>query len=165
VQIKYFGTDKFEVKTNNTTIILGAEVAIGDFKLPGPGEYEKSGVFIEGISKNGNTIYVINVEEMRLCYLGRISHDLREDEAKEIGAVDILFTPLGEEGSTNLNQSLKIISRIDPRIVIPMLYSDLAAFKKSEGITEDGIDVLKIKKIDLPEDERRNVILNASHSK
>ena len=37
---------------------------------------------------------------------------------------------------------------------------DLVEFKKSEGTIEEDMEVLKIKKIDLPEDERRNIILN-----
>jgi hypothetical protein len=43
-----------------------------------------------------------------------------------------------------------------------MLYSDISEFKKSEGIDDGEMDVYKIKKIDLPEDERLNVILKAN---
>lgn len=162
MQIKYLGVEKFEIKTRDTRISLGYKVSVNDFLLPGPGEYEKSGVFVEGIEDNGNTIYVIKAEEINLCYLGKISHDLREEDAKEIGAVDILFAPMGEENSLPVKKSLLLVSKIDPRIVIPMLYSDLSEFKKSEGIDDGEIDVLKIKKSELPEEERRNVILTQS---
>lgn len=165
MQIRYFGEEKFEIKTGDVTVSLSDKISIGDFVLPGAGEYEKGGVFVEGIPDDGSTIYVINAEDMRLCYLGKVSHELKEAETKEIGAVDILFVPLGENGSANLKLSLENISKIDPRIVIPMLYSDLAEFKKSEGIVEENIEVLKIKKVDLPEDERRNIILNVVEKK
>lgn len=160
MQIRYFGEEKFEIKTGDVTVSLSDNVSIGDFVLPGAGEYEKGGVFIEGIPDDGSTIYIINAEDMRLCYLGKVSHELKEAETKEIGAVDILFVPFGGDGSCDLKLSLENISKIDPRIVIPMLYSDLADFKKCEGVIEEDIEVLKIKKADLPDDERRNIILN-----
>ena len=59
-------------------------------------------------------------------------------------------------------KALDLVTKIDPRIVIPMLYSDLSEFMKGEGITDGELDVFKIKKIDLPEEERKVVILNAS---
>lgn len=159
MQIKYLGNEKFEVKTKDTTINLGYSVSINDFSLSGPGEYEKSGVFVEGIVDNGNTIYVVRAEDMNLCYLGNISHDLRESEAKEIGDVDILFVPLGEDGSFDTKKALALVSKIDPRVVIPMLYSDLADFKKAEGITNGEVETYKIKKSELPEEEREIIIL------
>ena len=162
MQIKYLGQEKFEIKTKETKIDLGYRILVNNFELPGPGEYEKGGVFVEGIADNGNIIYVLKVEEMNVCYLGKITRDLKEDEAKEIGNVDILFLPLGEDGSVTTKKALDLVTKIDPRIVIPMLYSDLSEFMKGEGITDGELDVFKIKKIDLPEEERKVVILNAS---
>lgn len=162
MQIRYLDGEKIEIKSNDVKIGLGYEVKVNDFIFRGPGEYEKNGVFIEGIADNGNTIYVIRAEEMNLCHLGKISHDLREEEAKEIGDIDILFVPLGEEGSLSTSKAVNLISKIDPRVVIPVLYSDLKEFKNSEGITDGEMDVLKIKKADLPEDERKNIILTKS---
>lgn len=162
MQIKYLGHEKFEIRTKETKIDLGYKVSVNDFAFPGPGEYEKGGVFVEGIADNGNTIYVLKVEEMNVCYLGKIAHDLKEEEAKEIGNVDILFLPLGEDGSVPVKKAEDILSKIDPRIVIPMLYSDLSEFKNSEGITDGELDILKIKKVELPEEERKVVILKSN---
>jgi L-ascorbate metabolism protein UlaG (beta-lactamase superfamily) len=161
MQIKYLGKEKFEIKTKEVKLDLGYTIAINDFALPGPGEYEKSGIFVEGVADNGNTIYVIKAEEMNLCYLGKLAHTLSEDEAKEIGDIDILFVPLGEDGSLPTKKALSVVSSIDPKIVIPMLYADLEEFKKSEGITDGEQDVFKVRKIDLPTDQRQNVILNS----
>ena len=159
MQIRYQGGDKFEIKLKDLEVILSDKVSINGFSFPGPGEYEKAGIIMSGIDDGKNTIYVLSIEEMDICYLSHINHDLSEDEAKQIGNVDILFLPLGEDGSVNTKIATKILSEIDPRVVIPMLYSDLAEFKKSEGITDGELDLLKIRKIDLPEEERRIVIL------
>lgn len=161
MQIRYLGKEKFEIRSKDNKIDLGYKILINGFELSGPGEYEKNGIFVEGIADNGNTIYSIRVEDINVCYLGNISHDLREDEAKEIGDVDILFVPQGENGSLPTKKSVALISKIDPKIVIPMLYADLSEFKKSEGVVDEEIDILKIKKSELPEEERKNIILKS----
>ncbi|MFA6963348.1 MAG: MBL fold metallo-hydrolase [Patescibacteria group bacterium] len=162
MQIKYKGDAKFEIKSKDLEVMLDGNISINGFKFPGPGEYEKGGVILNGISDGSNTIYTAKIEDMNVCYLGRINHELSEEEAKGIGDTDILFLPLGEDGSANLKIALKILSNIDPRVVIPMLYSDLSEFKKSEGYTDGELDVLKIKKNELPEEERKLVILQAN---
>lgn len=161
MQIKYKGGDKFEIKSKDLEIVLSKDLVINGFTFPGPGEYEKSGVIVSGIADQENTIYILNLEEMSVCYLDHINHDLNDDEIKQIGAVDILFVPLGEDGSADLKIATKLISKIDPRIVIPMLFADLTEFQKNEGSTE-SIDILKIRKVDLPQEERRVVILETS---
>lgn len=160
MQIKYLGGEKFEVRTKEAKIDLGYKILVNNFEFPGPGEYEKGGVFVEGIADNGNTIYVLKAEEMNLCYLGNISHDLKEEETKGIGNVDILFLPLGEDGSVPTKKALELVTKIDPRIVIPMLYTDLSEFMKGEGIADGELDLFKIKRAELPEEERKTVILN-----
>jgi len=161
MQIKYLGGQKFEVKAKEAVIILDEILTVDGFALAGPGEYEKNNAIINGISDNGNTIYAIRTEDINLGYLGRINHVLTEDEAKQIGDVDILFLPLGENGSADLKTALKNLSGVDPKVVIPMLYKDLTEFKKSEGLTDGEMEIFKIRKADLPEEERKIIILKA----
>jgi len=161
MQIKYLGQDKFQIRSKDLEIKFDGNVSINGFDFPGPGEYEKAGVIINGIADGeNNTIYVLKIEEMNVCHLGKINHAPSEDEAKQMGDIDILFLPLGQEGSADVKTASKIISRIDPRIVIPMLYDDLSEFKKSEGVVDGETDILKIRRSDLPEDERKIIILN-----
>src|SRR5581483_2872098 len=66
--------------------------------VDGPGEYEISGVSIIGIQtfhddKKGaergrNTIYVIEMDGLRLLHLGDLGHKLDESQIKEIGNID-----------------------------------------------------------------------------
>ena len=163
MQIKYKGGDKFEIKSKDLEIILTDKVSVNGFTFPGPGEYEKSGIILSGIADGEkNTIYLLSVDDIKVCYPGRINHDLTEEETKQIGDVDILFLPLGEEESASMKVALKLLSKIDPKIVIPMLFSDLSEFRKSEGAAEESVDSLKIRKSELPEEERRIVILTQS---
>ncbi|MEI6498395.1 MAG: MBL fold metallo-hydrolase [bacterium] len=161
MQIQYRGSDNFDIKLKDTILKLGSRVSIDDFVLPGPGEYEKRGISVFAIPDDQNIIYTIHAEEMTLCFLGHLSRDLNEEETKQIGNVDILFLPLGAENTIELKKALNILSKIDPRVVIPMLYTDIEEFKKSEGVADGEFDVLKIKKSDLPDEQRALFVLKA----
>jgi L-ascorbate metabolism protein UlaG (beta-lactamase superfamily) len=161
MQVSFLGADRFRIKTKNATLLLEADtVDIEGVKITGPGEYERKGIFVEGISPNGNgPIYTIRVENMTLCYLGNLEESISEEAAKKVGDIDILFVPLGENGTISEKIAMKVISQIDPRTVIPMQYSNISNFKNAEGIKTEDLDELKIKKQDLPEEERKFYIL------
>lgn len=162
MQIKYLGDEKFEIKAATAKVNLSRDgVQIEDFKVSSPGEFEHKGVSVQGIDpdEGNDTIYLCTIEDMTLLYPALLKEKISEEAAKEIGDVDILIVPLGEEDSLKAKEAQKLISEIDPRIVIPMLYSDIHEFKTAEGITDGEIDVLKIKKVDLPQEERKFYIL------
>jgi L-ascorbate metabolism protein UlaG (beta-lactamase superfamily) len=91
MQIKYKGSDRFEIKLKDLEIEITDKITINSFTFPGPGEYEKGGVILNSIADHDNVIYVARVEDINLCHLGHIKNDLSEDEIKQIGDVDILF--------------------------------------------------------------------------
>lgn len=151
------------------------------FVIQGPGEYEVKEVFIQGIpsfhddkegkEKGQNTIYLIETEELRFCHLGDLGQkQLTDEQLEKIDKVDVLMIPVGGEGYTVDSVSAqKIISQIEPRIVIPMHYAlpklkmkldDVAKFLKSMGkgtITPQDKFVVKIST--LPKDGMEIVVL------
>ena len=115
------------------------------FVIDGPGEYEVKEVFIQGIpafhddvngkEKGQNTIYVFEAEEMRFCHLGDLGQKLLTDEQLEkIDKVDILMIPVGGEVTIDSSAAQKIISQIEPKIVIPMHYALAKANSKLDGV-------------------------------
>jgi len=123
------------------------------FVIQGPGEYEVKGVFIQGIpsfhdDKEGkergqNTIYVIEAEEMRFCHLGDLGQkQLTDEQLEKIDGVDVLMIPVGGEYTIDSTTAQKVISQIEPKIVIPMHYAlpknkikldDVSKFLKTMG--------------------------------
>ncbi len=101
-------------------------------QINGPGEYEKEGVFITGITsfhddsggeiKGKNTIYLIEIDDLALCHLGDLGHRLTPQILDELGNIDILFLPVGETSTIPLDIAVEIIGQLSPRIVIPMHY-------------------------------------------
>jgi len=150
------------------------------FLVTGPGEYEVRGVFIKGIpafhdDKEGkergqNTIYTIEAEEIKFCHLGDLGQkQLTDEQLEEIGAVDVLMIPVGGEFTISSQEAQRIISQIEPKIVIPMHYQlpklkleldDVSKFLKAMG--KNSVvpqDKLTIKASALPKDGMEIVVL------
>jgi L-ascorbate metabolism protein UlaG (beta-lactamase superfamily) len=150
----------------------------GSFVINGPGEYEKSGVRVQGIvsyhdNKEGterglNTIYVIDMEEMRLCHLGDLGQaKLTEQQIEAIGDIDILFIPIGGRYTINASEAEDIIKEIDPKIIIPMHYKvpglemeldGPQKFLKEMGLQPEEVETYRIAKKLLPQEETKLVI-------
>lgn len=139
----------------------------GYFLIAGPGEYDIKDIYIQGIKANGSIVYTIEAEDMKLCHLGRISQkELTSEQVDLIGEVDILFLPIGIDPKT----SVKIMSQIEPKVIIPMHYKipkskampagrqekldSINNFLKILGIKSlEKTSKLSIKKKDLPKEE------------
>lgn len=105
-----------------------------DHIFDSPGEYEVANVSIQGTAAQGfsdedktrnNVIYRFVVDDTRIVVVGSINPDLTDDELEAIGTVDILFVPVGGGGVTlgGVN-ALKIIKKIEPKVVVPTYYSE-----------------------------------------
>jgi L-ascorbate metabolism protein UlaG (beta-lactamase superfamily) len=106
--------------------------------LDGPGEYEISGAFVTGISTyhdsqkgeehGANIVYIIEMEDIKVCHLGDLGHTPTAEQAEEMTGVDILFVPVG--GNTTLDgvRAAEVVSLLEARLVVPMHYKT-EAFK------------------------------------
>ena len=103
------------------------------FVIEGPGEYEIKGVFVQGIpsyhddssgkERGQNTIYTIEAEDMRFCHLGDLGQkELTDEQLEKIGTVDVLMIPVGGTYTISSTEAMKIVSQIEPKVVIPMHY-------------------------------------------
>jgi L-ascorbate metabolism protein UlaG (beta-lactamase superfamily) len=150
------------------------------FVVSGPGEYEIKDVYIQGIpdwhdekegkEQGGNTIYVIDAEDLRICHLGDLGQkELSDEQLEKIGEVDILMVPVGGNTTISDKDAVKIISQIEPKITIPMHYAIPKLKMKLEGVEgflkNLGIksmvpeSKLSIKKKDIMPEEAKIVVL------
>lgn len=103
------------------------------FVIDGPGEYEVRGVLITGVrtrphperpqAPTYNTVYVIHLDDVVFCHLGKLSRELTQTQLEEIGNVDVLLIPVGGNDTLTPPEAASVISQIEPRIVIPMYYA------------------------------------------
>lgn len=161
------------------------ELAGEPFIVSGPGEYETRGLMIigspsfhdgnQGSKKGLNTIYTVEMEDMRICHLGDLgTTELDGDTIEAIGEVDILFVPTGGGDVLDPEEAVKVINQIEPKIVIPMHYAIAKTPIKGEDVKEfltafgeKGVkseEKLTIKRKELPEDGMKIVVLEPAIS-
>ena len=152
----------------------------GAFVIDSPGEYEMRDIFIQGVSsfhdkekgkeRGGNTIYTIEAEEVRVCHMGDFGQEeLTDEQLRQIGEVDILMIPIGGVYTVDAKEATKVISQIEPRIVIPMHYKipglkikleELDPFLKAIGEKKAVVEEkISVQKKNLPVGEMRVVPL------
>lgn len=147
--------------------------SLEQFVIRGPGEYEKSGVHIEGFlsyhdkvegkERGLNTIFLVRMEDMRLCHLGDFGQQkLNDEQVEAIGDVDILFIPVGGKYTIDGKEATDIVKQIEPKIIVPMHYKigglniDIDGpdkFLKEIGIKPEEVETLKMQAKNLPTEE------------
>ena len=76
-----------------------------------------------GTERGPNTIFVFELEDLRVCHLGDFGQSvLRDEQADAIGHVDLLFVPVGGGPTAGAEQAAAIVERLSPRWVVPMHY-------------------------------------------
>ncbi|MDP2659623.1 MAG: MBL fold metallo-hydrolase [Dehalococcoidia bacterium] len=136
--------------------------------IDGPGEYEVAGVLITGISSPAagappgrNTVYVMEMDDLRLCHLGDLARVPKNDLVEAVGAVDVLMVPVGGHDTMDASQALETISFLQPKVVIPMHYrtslfgpdlEPLDRFLREMGVKEPVLqNKLNVTRAGLPE--------------
>ena len=74
----------------------------------------------EGRARGKNTVTVYEVEGLRVVHLGDLGHLLSAEQVRTIGAVDVLFVPVGGFYTIGPAEADQIIAQLKPRVVIPM---------------------------------------------
>lgn len=109
---------------NNVGGVVSARTVVD-----GPGEYEVSNVMITGIAtfvsmpdggKVRNTIYLMEMDELKVCHLGVLDRVPSPDLIETLGSVDILMVPIARENTIQALGATEIISLLEPRMVVPM---------------------------------------------
>mgnify|MGYP000107537793 CR=1 FL=1 len=159
MEIEYYGANCFKVATKKANLVfddnlvelgLNSVTKNGDIALfsmahhePSaevkliinqPGEYEVSGVSIQGIAARGHmdepkqttvTIFKTIADDIRIVSVGHIYPELSDEQLEALGTVDVLFIPVGGSGYTlDGVGALKVIKKIEPKMVIPTHYED-----------------------------------------
>lgn len=140
---------------------------VDDYKLlvETPGEYEMSDTFIygaktyhddqEGKDRGDNTIFQIDMDDFSLLHLGDLGHELATETMEKLTDIDVLMIPVGGVYTIDAKTAVKVISSVEPSIIIPMHYQteDLTGLSKKlddikNFLEEMGIEDNGVKKVD-----------------
>lgn len=169
-----FGADIALISVNHVDFNGVENVTHGGrtpFVIDGPGEYEVRNVTVRGLPSASsategsiNTIYLVMLEGIQLCFLGALSSGKLGSELIEaLGSVDILFIPIVGGDVLNASDAHELSVKIGPHIVIPMQSSmgSLEKFLKEEGTHKvKPIDKLTLKKKDLEGKEGEIIVFS-----
>lgn len=153
----------------------------GAYEIHGPGEYEVAGVSVIGIptyhddskgAKEGrNTVYLIEIDDVRVCHLGDLGHKLDDAEAEAVATPDVLLVPVGGRSAINGAQAAEVVRQLEPRYVVPMHYAiaglkvqldPIDRFLKEMGVASaEALPKLTVQKSSVTEYETKVVVLEA----
>jgi L-ascorbate metabolism protein UlaG (beta-lactamase superfamily) len=115
--------------------VVGESGKVGGnpFVMDSPGEIEARGVSVVGVATDAGTVFVIELEGLRIAHLGDLVHKLSTEQLAEIGPIDVVMVALGSSAA-------ELVHQVDPWVAIPMGFEqgsvELAAFLKEMGKTE-----------------------------
>ena len=107
--------------------------------VDGIGMHETEGLIFNGVAtyhdnsqgseRGRNTVFVFEVDGMKVCHLGDLGHILAEDQVAKIGVVDILFVPVGGYFTIDHNEAWQVVQLLRPKVVVPIHYkTDVLGF-------------------------------------
>ncbi|MFA5197506.1 MAG: MBL fold metallo-hydrolase [Patescibacteria group bacterium] len=147
------------------------EVVKSEFLLlDSPGEYEVKESEFQGIKgfhddshgeeRGQITIFNMEIDGIKICHLGDLGTELTSEQLDKVDGVDVLMIPVGGKYTIDAKAAIKVISQIEPKIVLPMHYregkmTDLApleTFLQEFSVSPVPMDKLKITGRDLPEE-------------
>ena len=90
-----------------------------------------------GAGRGDDYIRIWELGGIRFAHFGDLGVDLTDSQFKEVGAVDVVFIPVGGYFTIDAEQAIKIINKLNPRIVFPMHYKTPAM---GSGFPISGIE-------------------------
>lgn len=146
-------------KTDATiTLLATPEETPTEGVISWPGEYEKEGIALRGVSHNDSTqvSFSTEMDTARVAFLSSPLLDVSDHELELLGNVDVLVMP-----ATDVKLAQKLIDEIDPRVLIPVSDGDdaaLAELLKASG-AQDNAAEKEYKLKGLPAEGRSVVVL------
>ena len=148
------------------------------FIISGPGEYDVKGVIIKGFpsvshygeKKRINTIYMVTLEDIRLCFLGALSNkNLSPEVLEEMEDIGILFVPIGGDGVMSPAEAYEFSVSLEPSIIIPMHFDQqnklLNTFLKEGGVEKvEPQEKVKLKRKDVEGKKGDIIVISPSYA-
>lgn len=116
-----------------------------------------------GTARGPNTIVVFTLDELRIAHFGDFGQAaLRPEQAVAIGAIDLLFVPVGGGPTIGGTAAAEIALSLDPTWVVPMHYRTprigfleteeefVAAFSRVERLDSPAFETGDLPRADTP---------------
>lgn len=122
-----------------------------------------------GSKRGPNLIFNFKINDITLCHLGDLGHQLDADSLNLLKNIDVIFVPVGENYTVDLKSLHRMLDIIKPKYIIPMHYRTetynfslnsldkfLLIFKNYK---KEKLDTLSISKDTLTEENNKIILL------
>ncbi len=155
--------------SNNLSSISGEP-----FVVNGPGEYDIKGTFIVGTQAENkelgaNTVFGIELEDIRIAFFGAFNQaELTDEQKQALENCDIVLIPVGGKQILDYEHAAKIATKLEPYYIVPHSYKTqglelnldkLDGFLKEMGGKPNETDKISVKKKDFTADVTSVVVL------
>jgi L-ascorbate metabolism protein UlaG (beta-lactamase superfamily) len=107
------------VKGNPEVVKGGGTKKVRDVNFCGVGAFHDEK---KGSLRGEDTIFVWELGGIKFAHVGDLGTELSPAQIKEMGSVDVLFVPTGGYYTIDAATADKVVSSLNPRVVIPMHY-------------------------------------------
>jgi L-ascorbate metabolism protein UlaG (beta-lactamase superfamily) len=96
------------------------DVKVKDVQIKSIGCYHDK---VQGMQRGKNSIFILEVDGLRIVHLGDLGHSLSPGQLKAIGKVDVLMVPVGGVYALNGKDAKQVVAQLSPsRYILPMHY-------------------------------------------
>jgi L-ascorbate metabolism protein UlaG (beta-lactamase superfamily) len=132
-----------------------------------PGEYSVAGMTAHAMgwhdgAGHERSVQRWDIEQMVVLALGALDRELTDEELSELERteIDILFLPV-DNSTLPLKIALDIVTKIEPRVLIPINFTNLKQFAQEMGVTATAAQPKFLAKASkLPTEDMETIILS-----
>ena len=107
----------------------------------------------QGKQRGPNTVFCSSLDDIRLCHLGDLGHLLSPGQVSEIGAVDILFIPVGGFYTIDAVEASRVCDQLNPKVIFPMHFKTPKCAYPITGVDDFLKGKKNVRKVDSSEVE------------
>ena len=75
---------------------------------------------VKGAKRGPNTVSILEADGMRIVHMGDIGCELEPEQAEQLKNADVMMIPVGGFFTIGPEQAKEMVSRLNPKVVIPM---------------------------------------------
>ncbi len=98
---------------------------------------------VSGAARGKNTIFIYEVDGLRIVYMSDLGHTLSPAAVQAIGRADVILIPVGGSYTIDAVDATTVVGQLNPKVVIPMHYKTPAQPASWPGV---GIDAFLVGK-------------------
>lgn len=182
--LNYFGEGCFRLQSGDLSLLvnptnnrLKADVTLRTIapangvnpeEITFAGEYETKGIEIQGwqvkeesTEKYVKTIYSVKWEDMNFVFLGHISGPLTAEYLEELGELDVLFVPTGDDHFLDGEAAAKMVKQLEPKVIVPAYYKNANDLAKALGVSPEPEEKMVFRKKDIADAKKKFVLIEA----